>query len=244
MLRKEREDYKMNVLAIGCHPDDIEVNCVGTLIKCVKRGDKVTACHVANGNMGHELIMPDELRKIRAEEAKKAGALAGIEVISCDIGDLRVYEGSEEQRNKVVDVIRKVQPDMIITHSPTDYMPDHVAVSRLVFDAAFAASVPHYETAVSGASKVTPIYYMDNTEGVNFIPTEYVDITEEIDLKMEMLECHVSQLKWLRDHDDIDFAGVVRVCSRYRGIQCGVQYAEGFTQCLAWPKMIPARLLP
>ena len=46
----------MNVLAIGCHPDDIEISCCGTLAKCVKRGDKVTVCHVANGNMGHEII--------------------------------------------------------------------------------------------------------------------------------------------------------------------------------------------
>lgn len=234
----------MNVLAIGCHPDDIEVNCVGTLIKCVKRGDKVTACHVANGNMGHEVIMPDELRDIRAKEAKRAGAMAGIDVLSCDIGDLKVYEGSQEQRDIIVDVIRKVNPDLIITHSPTDYMPDHVAVSRLVFDATFAASVPHYSTTVMGATKLTPLYYMDNTQGVNFIPTEYVDITEEIELKMRMLECHDSQLKWLRDHDGIDFAEVVRVGSRYRGIQCGVKYAEGFTQCMAWPKMIPSRLLP
>ena len=60
----------MNVLAIGCHPDDIEIACCGTLAKCVKRGDKVTVCHVANGNMGHEIIPPDELREIRAKEAK------------------------------------------------------------------------------------------------------------------------------------------------------------------------------
>ena len=62
----------MNVLAIGCHPDDVEVNCAGTLVKCVQRGDKVTVCHVANGNLGHELINEDELREMRALEAKKA----------------------------------------------------------------------------------------------------------------------------------------------------------------------------
>ena len=65
----------MNVLAIGCHPDDMEISCSGTLAKCVKRGDKVTVCHVANGNMGHEIISPEELRVIRINEAKKAGRL-------------------------------------------------------------------------------------------------------------------------------------------------------------------------
>ena len=234
----------MNVLAIGCHPDDVEVNCAGTLLKCVERGDKVTVCHVANGNLGHELINEDELREMRALEAKKAGAMAGIDVVTCDVGDLMVYESSKAQRDLVVDVIRSVQPDFIITHSPTDYMPDHVAVSKLVFDASFAASVPHYRTAVPGKSLITPIYYMDNLAGINFIPTEYVDISDTLEKKLEMLECHVSQMKWMRDHDNIDFAEFVTTCARFRGIQCNAQYAEAYTPCLAWPKLITKRLLP
>ncbi len=232
----------MNVLAIGCHPDDIEISCSGTLAKCVKRGDNVTVCHVANGNMGHEIISPDELRTMRAGEAQAAGALAGIKVVTADIGDLLVNGCDISQRDKIVEIIREAQPDFIITHSPTDYMPDHLAVSKLVFDAAFAASVPQYGNG--GKAKVTPIYYMDNLAGMNFLPTEYVDITDEIDLKIDMLECHVSQLKWMRDHDNIDFAEFVRSCSRFRGIQCGVGYAEAFTQELVWPKVITERLLP
>ena len=62
----------MNVLAITCHPDDAEINCVGTLLKCIARGDKVTVCHVCNGNLGHEIISPEDLRKIRAAEAQAA----------------------------------------------------------------------------------------------------------------------------------------------------------------------------
>ena len=134
----------MNVLAVGCHPDDVEIACSGTLAKCVKRGDKVTVCHVANGNMGHEVIMPDELRVMRAEEAKKAGSMAGIEVVTLDVGDLLVDGSSMEQRDALAKLIIDVQPDFIITHGKTDYMPDHVAVSKLVFDATFVASVPRY----------------------------------------------------------------------------------------------------
>lgn len=232
----------MNVLAIGCHPDDIEISCSGTLAKCVKRGDKVTVCHVANGNMGHEIIKPDELRVMRREEAKKAGSLAGIEVVTIDIGDLRVNGADFDQRDKIAELIIKVQPDFIITHSPTDYMNDHREVSKLVFDASFTASVPQYNNG--GKSAVVPVYYMDNLAGLNFNPTEYVDITDEIDLKIEMLECHESQLKWMRDHDGIDFAEFVRSCSRLRGIQCNAGYAEGFTQELSWPKVVARRLLP
>lgn len=234
----------MDILAIGCHPDDIEVACAGTLARYVREGHKVTVCHVANGNLGHTVIQPDELRVMRAAEAQRAGALAGIRVVSCDVGDILVCAGQKNQRDKVVDVIRQVRPDVIITHSPNDYMPDHLAVSRLVFDASFAASVPHYETAVPGAASLTPLYYMDTLAGVGFLPTEYVDISETIELKLEMLECHQSQLKWMRDHDGIDFAEFVRTCARFRGLQCGVGYAEAFTQCPAWPKLTPKRLLP
>ena len=63
-------------------------------------------------------------------------------------------------------------------------------------------------------------------------------------LKLEMLECHVSQLKWMRDHDHIDFADFVRTCAKFRGLQCGADYAEAFTQCNVWPKMTYKRLLP
>jgi len=232
----------MNVLAIGCHPDDVEIACSGTLAKCVKRGDKVTVCHVANGNMGHEIIKPDELREMRANEAKKAGSLAGIEVVTLDIGDLLPNGCDIGQRDKVAELIIKVQPDFIITHGPDDYMPDHREVSKLVFDASFVASVPQYCNGTKAA--VTPIYYMDNLAGMGFLPTEYVDITDELELKLEMLECHESQLKWMRDHDGIDFAEFVRTCSRFRGLQCGVQYAEGFRQELVWPKVVTKRLLP
>ena len=232
----------MNVLAVGAHPDDIEISCSGTLAKCVKRGDKVTVCHVANGNMGHEIISPEELREIRIGEAKKAGSLAGIDVVTLDVGDLLPNGCSIEQRDKLIALIKKVQPDFIITHSPTDYMPDHLAVQKLVFDASFGASVPHY--GAEGKAAVVPIFYMDNLAGMNFLPTEYVDITDEIELKLQMLECHESQLKWMRDHDGIDFADFVRTCSKFRGLQCGVPYAEAFTQELVWPKVVTKRLLP
>ena len=206
----------MNVLAIGAHPDDIEIACAGTLAKCVKRGDKVIVCHVSRGDLGHVIIPPDELTKIRAEEA----------------------------RDRLVDVIRYANPDVIITHNPDDYMPDHTAVSRLVFDASFTATLPNYKSGVDGAAKLVPIYYMDTLAGVNFQPTEYVDITEEIDLKLKMLNCHESQIVWMRDHDHIDFPDMVKTCSRYRGYQCGAEYAEGFRQCQVYLKGTTKRLLP
>ena len=72
----------MRILAIGAHPDDIEIACSGTLAKCVQRGDTVIVCHVSSGNLGHVVIPPDELRVIRANEAKKAGAKTSIDLVS------------------------------------------------------------------------------------------------------------------------------------------------------------------
>lgn len=233
----------MRVLAIGAHPDDIEIACAGTLAKCVKRGDKVIVCHTLTGNLGHVIIPPDELIKIRAEEAKKAGSLAGIEVVCAGINDLDVFD-NKEAREKLIDIIQYADPDFIITHAPNDYMPDHTAVSKLVFDAAFAATLPNYDSKLKKAAKLVPIYYMDTLAGVGFNPTEYVDITEEIDLKLEMLNCHESQIVWMRDHDGIDFPDMVKTCSRYRGYQCGADYAEGFIQCQVYLKGTCKRLLP
>ena len=82
----------MRILAVGAHPDDIEIACSGTLAKCVKRGDKVIVCHASSGNLGHVVIPPDELKVIRANEAKKAGSLAGIEVIHGGFDDLDIFE--------------------------------------------------------------------------------------------------------------------------------------------------------
>ena len=234
----------MNVLAIGAHPDDIEIACAGTLAKCVKRGDHVVVCHASTGNLGHVIIPPDELTKIRAAEAKKAGSLAGIEVIGGLFNDLDIYDNNKEARDRIVDVIKYAQPDFIITHNPDDYMPDHTAVSRLVFDAAFTATLPNYASKYKDPAKLVPIYYMDTLAGVNFNPTEFVDVSEEIDLKIEMLNCHESQIVWMRDHDGIDFADMVRTFSRYRGYQCGADYAEGFRQCQVYLKGTTKRLLP
>ncbi|MFV0399157.1 MAG: PIG-L deacetylase family protein [Oscillospiraceae bacterium] len=234
----------MKVLAIGCHPDDVEIGCAGTLARYKREGHEVTICHLANGNLGHAVIEPEELRTIRAGEARRSGEIIGVKVVTCDVGDLLVNDSSREQRDLVVDLLRSEQPDVILTHSPEDYMPDHVAVSKLVFDASFAASVPHYRTAEPGSAPTTPIFYMDTLAGVGFLPTEYVDISETIGDKLAMLECHQSQLSWMLEHDHIDFAEFVRTCARFRGLQCGAVYAEAFTACNVWPRMAHRRLLP
>lgn len=234
----------MNVLAIVCHPDDMEIGCGGTLLRCKKRGDNVTVCHIANGNMGHMVIMPEELRVTRIAEAKKAGDIGGFTTVTCDVGDLLVNSADKNQIDRLVKVIREAKPDFIITHAPNDYMNDHVETSKLAFYAAFSATVPHYEPQLGEACNVVPIYYMDNSGLLDSEPTEYVDITNELETKLQMLACHESQLVWLQDHDDNDIMEVARTFARFRGIQCGSKYAEGFRQCNTDHRVTFRRLLP
>jgi N-acetylglucosamine malate deacetylase 1 len=235
----------MKVLAVGCHPDDLEIACFGTLARYVREGAQVTICHVANGNLGHAVIRPDELRRIRIGEAKEAAALIGVhDCTTLDVGDLEVRAKDAALLRLMVDVVRRVQPDVVITHDPADYMQDHREVSQLVFDASFSASVPFYETPTKGTAGIAPLFYMDTLAGVGFLPEQYVDVTSTVDLKITGLAAHHSQIDWMKEHDGIDFLEFVRTCTRFRGLQSGVAYAEGFRAAAAWPRLTTKRLLP
>ena len=222
----------------------MEIACAGTLLKCRARGDEVYVCHVSSGNLGHVIIPPDELRVIRAGEAARSAEIGGFHLMTAGFDDLAIYDNNKAARDRITDVIKSVDPDFIITHAPNDYMPDHTAVSRLVFDASFTATLPNYDSGVKGAARPVPVFYMDTLAGVGFEPTEYVDVSEHIDTKLRMLRCHDSQVAWMREHDGIDFPDMVKTCCRYRGYQCGAAYAEAFTQCRAYLKQRAVRLLP
>lgn len=85
---------------------------------------------------------------------------------------------------------------------------------------------------------------MDTIAGIGFNPSEYVDISKQIDLKLEALAQNESQIKWLKEHDDIDFLDFAETGSKFRGLQCGMRYAEGFKQYMGWPRLITKRMLP
>ncbi len=235
----------MRILAIGCHPDDLEIGCYGTLAKYAQQGHEVSVCHVANGNLGHVEILPEELRKIRYEEAEAAAAVIGAKHYSVDCGDLYVTADDDELVRRLAKVVRTVRPELIITHYESDYMNDHVQTYQAAMGASFAASLPHWDlNAEEPPAETCPIYHMDTLSGLNFTPTEYVDITDTIEIKLKALSCHHSQIDWMREHDHIDFLDFVRCCSRVRGFQSGVAYAEGFRPCLNYLRMSAKRLLP
>ncbi len=234
----------MKYLAISAHPDDLEILCAGTLRLLVERGDTVTMSNIARGDAGSFTHTPNEIAAIRAAEGASGASLIGADYIAGSISDGRVNAADEGQRELVVDLIRRVAPDVIITHAPNDYMPDHNEVSKLVFDAAFTASLPNYITEHHAHGFVPVIYYMDTMAGVEFLPTEYVDISDTIDAKRAAFTEHQSQLTWLLDHDGVDMLEQITTVARFRGLQSGVHMAEGFTVCRTWLRTPAARLLP
>ncbi len=235
----------MNILAVGCHPDDLEIGCYGTLAKYVQMGHQVSVCHVANGNLGHVEILQDELAKIRFAEAEEAASIIGARHFSINANDLYVTADDDALVNRLAKVIRETRPDVIITHAETDYMNDHVQACQALMRASFCASLPHWDLqAQEPPVDVGPVFHMDTVSGLNFTPTEYVDITDTIEIKLKALACHRSQIDWMRDHDHIDFLDFVRCCSKVRGFQCGAQYAEGFRPSLNYLRMRAGRLLP
>jgi LmbE family N-acetylglucosaminyl deacetylase len=234
----------VRVLAVGAHPDDLEILCGGTLARLVGEGHTVVMCHASKGDRGSFVHTSEEIARIRDGEARRAAEIAGAEHATLGFSDGDVNAADPEQRRRVVDLVREAQPDLIITHSPSDYMVDHNEISKLVFDSSFTATLPLYETDKPAHASVTPIYFMETVMGIGFLPTEYVDVSGYIDTKVAMLEAHESQLTWLRDHDRVDIVEQMKTTTRFRGQQCGVAYAEGFAQSLTWLRATTRRLLP
>ena len=235
----------MRVLAVGCHPDDLEIACAGTLRKYVEQGAEVYMCHVANGDQGHVVIEPEPLAAIRTLEAENAGKIIGAkEVFNLNVSDMQVNSHNLDVMDAMADVVRYARPDVIITHNDDDYMLDHKETSIIATNGSFCSGLGHRPRKYEAFSSFIPVFFMDTLAGVGFQPTHYVDITNQIDTKIKALECHESQLKWMLEHDNIDFADMVRTCSKYRGYQCGVAYAEGFRPYNVYPRYSTKNLLP
>jgi len=233
----------MRVLAVGAHPDDIEICCAGTLARYVQQGDEVVMCYATNGNQGHFHYTTEELAKIRHDEAQRSAKVLGAEFIWMDLPD-QLVEEDLKTRLAFIEMVRQARPDVVITHNPEDYIMDHRRVARLVFESTFVATVPHVETGSPAHTKLPAIFYMDSLAGIEFLPEEYVDISETMDIKKEMLSQHQSQVQWLKEHDNIDIIEFMTTVARFRGLQAGVLYAEGFRRLRAWGRIGTTRLLP
>ena len=238
----------MNILAIGAHPDDIEINCAGTLAKYAAEGHKVFIATATNGNIGSATLPKDEIGAIRKREAAKSAAIIGAEYICLDYDDELFYEDLSVRIN-FINLVRHCKADVIITHNPHDYNPDHMLTSKIINDIQVMIPIAKIETEEPPCPTLPVIYYFEPAKGMGFVPTDYVDITDHFETKKKMLLCHESQKQWMADNyagfsADDTFIEDMKITAQYRGMQCGVKYAEGFVRCNDAYRMTPGRLLP
>jgi len=230
------------VLAFLAHPDDAEIFCGGTLIRLQELGWEVHITTVANGDCGSATLPKEEIARIRYAEGITAAEFIGGTYHCLDEPDVNVVFDKPTIR-KATDLFRQFAPTLVITHPLHDYMLDHEQVHQLARRAAFSYAIPNAsELPLIAGSAVPWLYYCDPMEGNNpytgkpVKPSCLLDITQQMERKLEMLACHASQREWLRSHHGIDeYLDATRRHSRLRGEQLQTEYAEAFVQHAGHP---------
>jgi len=190
----------LRVMAIGAHPDDCEGKFSGTAAKMARAGHAVKFLSVTNGDAGHHQQGGWELatrREAEAQESARRLGIAAYEILDHHDGEL---VPTVEARRQIIRAIRQWNADMVVTHRPGDYHPDHRYTSLLVQDAAFMVLVPNVVPDVP-ALRSNPVflYYADEfQQPVPFRPDVAVAIDDTWDAKVDSLDAHVSQFyEWL-----------------------------------------------
>ena len=240
----------MNILAIGAHPDDVETMCAGTLAKYAAQGHKIFIATATSGNIGSARHSMEEIARIRKQEAVNSAAIIGAEYICLDYDDEMFYE-TKEVRLAFINLVRHCKADVIFTHNPEDYNPDHELTSKIINDIAVMIPIAHLKTECEPYDQIPSIWMWEPVSGMGFIPTDYVDITDYYETKMKMLNCMDSQKAWmaanyasLRD-DEERFFDTIRIMSEFRGMQAGCKYAEGFVRAMdGFRTRMTERVLP
>jgi LmbE family N-acetylglucosaminyl deacetylase len=190
-------------LAIFAHPDDIEFVAAGTLLRLRDAGWRIHSLTVSGGDCGSMTTGPDETRATRAAEGRAAATILGAEFHESLANDLCIFY-EERLLRRLAAVVRRVRPRIVLTHSPDDYMEDHMNTARLAVTAAFARGMPNFTTdppVEPSAGDVTVYHAMPHglCDGLRrpVVPDLYVDTTSVQAVKRKALAAHASQKAWL-----------------------------------------------
>ena len=190
-------------IAIGAHPDDIEFYMAGTLVLLKQSGYETHYLTVANGNCGSAKYNRSMLHSIRAAEGRAAAKILGAEFHASLTNDLEVFYNLELLK-ALAAVIRDVKPQIVLTHSPQDYMEDHTNTSRLAVTAAFARGMPNFKSVPPRPTAEYDVtIYHAMPHGLcdqwrrRIVPGSYVNTTSVQKLKRDALAAHKSQQGWL-----------------------------------------------
>jgi bacillithiol biosynthesis deacetylase BshB1 len=234
---------KLDILAIGSHPDDVELGCGGTVALLAERGLKVGIVHLTRGEAGTRGTAEER----RAEAEAAAVLLGAAELEFLDFGDGALRTGAEEE-DALIEVLRCYRPDLILGPSPSDRHPDHGRAHRLVAAASYYAglagrgeSEPHRPAAVFSYMQHDP-----------FEPSFIVDVSSTWQLKLEALAAYTSQLHQPGSRRDEpptkvaspEFRAAVVGRAQHFGLVVGAAYGEPFWSRLPLAVADPWALLP
>ena len=222
---------KLDVLAIGAHPDDVELTCGGTVIKLVKQGHRVGILDLTQGELG---TRGD--RTTRAREAARAAEVMGVslrENLKLPDGNI---ESHIENRLRLVRAIRTWQPDVLLFPYPVDRHPDHERAHVLCRDAWFSAGLQKVKTSLRGRRQepFRPRAYYHYMQWYEFVPSFIVDISAEFEQRMETMRAYRSQFydPASRERETVlstpEFLEMMRTKLEYYGDRIGKKYGEPF----------------
>ena len=228
-------------LAVFAHPDDMEIAAAGTLLRLQRVGYDIHCLAVANGCCGSSLRGREETARVRRAEAQDACRLVGFTLHESLVNDIEVfYERATLAR--VAAVVRRVAPDVLLTHSPSDYMADHENTSRIAVTAAFCRGMRNMPTdpPTPPVDRPVTVYHAQpygnrDPLGAAVRPTHFVDVGGEVlERKTAMLACHRSQQDWLDESQGLTsyldtMRGLVREVGEWSG---RFEHAEGWRRRL------------
>ena len=221
----------VDVLAIGAHPDDIELSCGGTIAKLVRQGRRVALADLTQGELGTR-----GTKEIRAQEAAAATKILGAH----DRRNLRFPDGNIERGRsnilKLVTLIRELRPALLIIPHSIERHPDHVHAHQLCKEAWFYSGLAKIATRLNGKRQEPhrPDTYFEFMQWHEFIPSFIVDVSDTMETKMAAIRAHASQFHNPMSREPEtklsrpEFLELIEVESRYYGHRIGVKYGEAF----------------
>lgn len=216
----------VDVLAIGAHPDDIELIAGGTIAGLVRRGKRVAVIDLTRGEMGTRGTPED-----RAKEAAAAAEVLGlVERINLDLGDGRVTN-KVEHRRKVINEIRRLRPSIVLNHHWHDLHPDHCAAAEIMRDSMYPVGMAKYDADGAPFRPNEVLFFMGHFP---FAPDLIVDISEDMETKLAACRCYASQLYQPGSGEpetnisQPDFLDHIAARARHYGSQILKTYGEPF----------------
>jgi bacillithiol biosynthesis deacetylase BshB1 len=222
---------KLDVLAFGAHPDDIELSCAGVLLVEKANGKKVGIIDLTQGELGTRGTV--EGRKQEAQNAAK--------ILQVDVREnLKMADGffqnDETHQRKIITALRTYQPEIILCNAPSDRHPDHGNGAKLVAASAFLSGLKKIETITNGIQQESwrPKYVFNYIQDKLLIPDFVIDVTDVFEKKLEAIKAYVSQFNNTNSTEPEtyistpDFLESVIYRHKWFGKMIGVKYAEGF----------------